>query len=192
MIKQIEGSILDIADNYIVVEASKGIGLQVFIPDPAQYTVKDNIHLFTHLVLRENHIALYGFNSKEQESVFKTLLSIPKVGARTALGILSVFPLADLFHCIQEGAPETLTKAPGVGATTARKIHLHLSEKWKDNIPQTNSEPLTDCYSEANDLLQEMGLHAQESQTILRQIRQRGSTATTAEELVAEVLKNRK
>ncbi len=193
MIKQLQGTILDVQDQYIVIEPSRGIGLQVFVPDPGLYSVGESFHLFTTMIVRENNISLYGFSSTAQESVFKTLLSIPKVGAKMALAILYSFSLQELFNIVEEGIPETLTKATGVGKTTARKIHLFLSEKWKDELPaQSLEESPPDCYTEAHDMLLELGLQPTESKQILRQLRQKGSTASTPEEIVKEVLKNRK
>ncbi|MDD4028151.1 MAG: Holliday junction ATP-dependent DNA helicase RuvA [Caldisericia bacterium] len=191
MIKQLEGSIISTADQYIVIEAVKGIGLQVFVPTPSEYTIGDSVRLYTHMVVRENNISLYGFPTVSHEKVFITLLSIPKVGAKMALSILSAFSLQDLFQTISEGVPEALSKTPGIGATTAKKIHLYLSEKWKDDIPMQDMENEPSCYEEAHDLLVEMGLSPLESKTILKRLRLQGNTASTAEEIVKEVLKAR-
>ena len=191
MIKQLQGTILSTADQYVVIEPVTGIGLQVFVPSPDEYTTGESVRLHTIMIVRENNISLYGFPSEQHEKVFNTLLSIPKVGAKMALGILSSFSLQDLFQIVSEGVPESLSKAPGIGITTAKKIHLYLSEKWKNEMPMKDLEKEPSCYEEAHELLLEMGLSPIESKTILRKLRMQGNTASTAEEIGREVLKAR-
>jgi Holliday junction resolvasome RuvABC DNA-binding subunit len=84
-----------------------------------------------------------------------------------------------------------LTKDTGISITTAKKINLNLSEKWKNEITMQDLEKEPSCYEEAHELLLERCLSPIESKTILRKLRMQGNTASTAEEIVKEVLKAR-
>ena len=87
------------------------------------------VSLYTHLVVREDAHTLYGFATLEERSVFRQLIRISGVGARTALSVLSGLSVADLAQAVtmQEAAP--LTRIPGIGKKTAERLLLELKGK---------------------------------------------------------------
>jgi Holliday junction DNA helicase RuvA len=82
--------------------------------------------LFTHLHVREDALELYGFMNQAELEFFELLLSVSGVGPKSALAILDVSELDNLTAAIQEGRPDLLTKAAGVGRKTAERVVLEL------------------------------------------------------------------
>ena len=92
---------------------------------------------YTSLAVREDALELFGFASFEERQTFEVLVSISKVGARTALGILSIFRPDDLRRLVLEDDVLALTRVSGIGKKTAEHIFLELKYKLKvDDAPQ--------------------------------------------------------
>lgn len=85
--------------------------------------------LFTHLYLREDVLALYGFASQEERALFEELMSVSGVGPRAALGFLSTFTPSGLREAIEHEDLTRLTRVPGVGRKTAQRVILELKGK---------------------------------------------------------------
>lgn len=85
--------------------------------------------LFTHLFLREELLALYGFSSREERAMFEELLGVSGVGPRVALGFLSAFTPTGLREAIDGEDIVRLTRVPGVGKKTAQRVVLELRGK---------------------------------------------------------------
>ncbi len=89
----------------------------------------EKVMLLTHLAVREDAHLLYGFGTVEERNVFKQLIKISGVGARTALSILSGMSVADLAHAITLQEAGRLTRIPGIGKKTAERLLLELKGK---------------------------------------------------------------
>ena len=91
MIANLRGRILELDSNSVTVDIG-GIGLDVNVPAPFidNCQVGDNTFLYTSLIVREDSLTLYGFESKEEKKLFSLLLGVNGVGPRYALNILSV------------------------------------------------------------------------------------------------------
>jgi Holliday junction DNA helicase RuvA len=85
--------------------------------------------LFTHLYIREEVVALYGFTTVEERSIFEELMSVTGVGPRSALGFLSLFSPQGLREAIANEDYARLTKVPGIGRKTAQRVVLELKGK---------------------------------------------------------------
>ena len=112
------------------------------LPSPG-YQVK----VYTYLHVREDILALYGFLSQDYLEVFKLLITVSGIGPKVALGVLSVHTPDDLRFAILSEDVKIITKAPGIGPKTAKKIILELKDKFKiDEIFESriaNSENAT-------------------------------------------------
>jgi Holliday junction DNA helicase RuvA len=130
MIYSIKGPVAAISDNFAVVEVG-GMGLKVFMSERGRKSLTRGAEtsLFCHLHVREDALDLYGFPSPEELEFFGLLLSISGVGPKSALAVLDVAELAELGAAIQEGRPDLLTKASGIGRKTAERIVLELKGK---------------------------------------------------------------
>ena len=85
--------------------------------------------LFTHLYLREDVVALYGFSSREERAAFERLLGVSGVGPRAAQGVLSVLSPATLREVIESESVDALLRVPGIGRKTAQRVILELKGK---------------------------------------------------------------
>lgn len=119
-----------VSTSFAVVEVG-GLGLKVFMSERGLKSLHQGSEaaLFCHLHVREDALDLYGFRSPEELEFFELLLAISGVGPRSALAVLDVAELAELGAAIQEGRPDLLTKASGIGRKTAERIVLELKGK---------------------------------------------------------------
>jgi holliday junction DNA helicase RuvA len=85
--------------------------------------------LFTHLYLREDQVALYGFAAAEERSLFEELMGVTGVGPKAALGFLSAFTPQGFRDAIEQEDLTRLTRVPGVGRKTAQRVVLELKGK---------------------------------------------------------------
>jgi Holliday junction DNA helicase RuvA len=131
MIDMVSGQVASIDKTSIVVMIG-GIGLRVNVPKTVFDVVNGPGHpvtLFTHLAVREDALALYGFLTEEERSLFETLLGVSGVGPKLAISILSTLSIDHLRTAVGRDEPEVLTRVPGIGKKTAEKIVFELKGK---------------------------------------------------------------
>ena len=92
-------------------------------------TVGDKVHLHTHLYVREDNIAMYGFASAEELALFQNLISVSGIGPRAALAFLSTLNVDQLASAIVSGNVDLLTQIPGIGKKMAGRVVLELKGK---------------------------------------------------------------
>jgi len=126
MIEYIEGEVVDFYDNTVIFNLN-GVGIKVIVPSNIE--IQKYVKLYTYLIIKDENISLYGFNTKEDREIFKKLLSVNNVGTKVAINILSHFKTEDLVDVIQNGDYKTLSMVHGVGKKTAQKIILELKGK---------------------------------------------------------------
>ncbi|MDR2743723.1 MAG: Holliday junction ATP-dependent DNA helicase RuvA [Desulfovibrio sp.] len=134
MLAYIEGRLAEIWDNSCIVVTRSGLGYELALPRPALHALPakgDDVALYVSLVVREDALELFGFTAFEEKRMFETLLTISKVGARTALSILSIFRPEDLRRIVQEEDPAILARVSGIGKKNAQHIFLELRYKLK-------------------------------------------------------------
>jgi Holliday junction DNA helicase RuvA len=109
-----------------------GVGYEIDVPMSTFYNLPANgaeVSLHTHLVVREDAHQLFGFATEQERQVFRQLIRISGVGARTALAVLSGMSVADLQRAVVEQDGGRLTKIPGIGKKTAERLLLELRDK---------------------------------------------------------------
>jgi holliday junction DNA helicase RuvA len=92
-------------------------------------TVGDKVHLHTHLYVREDIIALYGFASADELALFQNLISVSGIGPKAALAFLSTLNVEQLASAIVGGNVDLLTQVPGIGKKMAGRVVLELKGK---------------------------------------------------------------
>jgi Holliday junction DNA helicase RuvA len=115
-----------------------GVGYEVDVPMSTFYNLPaagEPVVLHTHLVVREDAHVLYGFGTLEERAVFRQLIKISGVGARTALSVLSGLSVGDLAQAVALQDAQILTKIPGIGKKTAERLLLELKGKLADAKP---------------------------------------------------------
>jgi len=131
MIGRLVGILVDKNPLQLLVDCS-GVGYEVSVPMSTFYNLPaagEKITLLIHFVVREDAQLLYGFGSTEERELFRQLIKISGVGARTALSLLSGMSVADLAQAVTLQEPARLTRIPGVGKKTAERLLLELKGK---------------------------------------------------------------
>jgi len=131
MITGIEGKIQSRSANGAVIKVG-GVSLSIQMPTStlsALGNIGDKVQIFTHLQLREDSIALYGFATAEELDTFRILLTVTGVGPKVALSVLSAMNPGQLALAISSGNADMLCHIPGVGKKTASRLLLELKDK---------------------------------------------------------------
>ena len=131
MIGRLTGQLIEKRPPTIVVEVH-GVGYEVDVPMSTFFQLPatgSTITLQTHLIVREDAHLLFGFATDQERQVFRQLLRISGVGARTALSVLSGMSVAELYQAVLAHDGARLTKVPGIGKKTAERLLLELRDK---------------------------------------------------------------
>ena len=133
MITYIKGELAEVNEECIVIEVN-GIGYEVKVPLSALDElprIGSIIKIFTYLHVREDAMALFGFLSSDDLTMFKLLITVNGIGPKGALGILSSITPDDLRFAVLSEDVKTIAKTPGIGNKTASKLILELKDKLK-------------------------------------------------------------
>jgi Holliday junction DNA helicase RuvA len=187
MIARLSGTVWGIGEGHVVIRAG-GIGLQVHVHSGMLAHldgVGQPVELFTHLHVRENELALYGFLTEEELSLFKLLLSISGVGPKVALALLGTVSPDAFRQAVLQEEPVLLTRVPGIGPKTAKAIIFHL----KDRLIPAGAEAvplLSDADAEVIAALTGLGFSLVEAQAALQSLPRDGDLSV--EEQVRQAL----
>jgi Holliday junction DNA helicase RuvA len=171
MIATLRGEVIQIEDHALVVEVG-GVGLRVFVPAPlrARVQVGAGVSLFTHMVVREDALSLYGFESQAERELFTLLLGVDGVGPKVSLAVLSTLSLDAIQHAVMAERSEVLGRVPGVGKKTAQKIVLYLHDRLKPSDSLAKLAALSDRDSEVLAALTALGYSVVEAQTAIQSL----------------------
>ena len=131
MIAYIKGELVETLPGSVIVDVN-GIGYRVYISgrEAEDLTrIGRQIKLHTYFHVKEDGMQLYGFCSRDDLEVFSLLLGVSGIGPKAALGILTVFSADDLRFAVLAEDAKTISKAPGIGTKTAKKLILELKDK---------------------------------------------------------------
>jgi holliday junction DNA helicase RuvA len=132
MIALLRGKLLEKHPNQIIVETA-GVGYDVLIPISTFSALPDagvEVTLRIHTHVREDALALFGFLTSEEKTLFEKLISVSGIGPTLAIKVLSGLATAAIIDAIRGGQVEQLVRIPGVGKKTAERMVLEL----KDNL----------------------------------------------------------
>lgn len=131
MIGKITGALLEKRPPLVVVDV-QGIGYEIDVPMSTFYhlpAIGEAVTLYTQLIVREDAHLLFGFGTEAERSVFRQLMKISGVGARTALALLSGLSVADIHQVVATQDSVRFTRIPGIGKKTAERLLLELRDK---------------------------------------------------------------
>lgn len=171
MIATLRGEVSQIEENALIVEVG-GVGMRVFVPAPMRTNAKagEVMFMFTHLVVREDALTLYGFESQADRDLFNILLGVDGVGPKVALSVLSTLTLDAIQRAIFADEADLLSKVPGVGKKTAQKMALHLKDKLKPTDALSKLAALADYDSEVLAALTALGYSVVEAQAAIQSL----------------------
>src|SRR3990167_4609747 len=149
MIACLSGTVRHKDLHYLVIDIS-GVGYKVLVTTETALDVAPSspIFLWTHLVVRETSLELFGFLDKETLDIFDLLITISCIGPKTALGILNVATPSMLRQAVASADTSYLTRVSGIGKKNAEKIVLEL----KDKLKVTHEDRSLDSRSEGDAL----------------------------------------
>jgi holliday junction DNA helicase RuvA len=131
MIGSLRGVVLDRSMTGEVLLEVGGVGYRVAVPAGTLVALDPGgeAFLYTHLVVREEVMALYGFTDRDQRDTFEALMAASGVGPKLALAILSVHSPGTLRRVVAEADLDALTLVSGVGKRTAQRLVIELAAK---------------------------------------------------------------
>ncbi|MBQ7603399.1 MAG: Holliday junction branch migration protein RuvA [Clostridia bacterium] len=155
--------------------------------------VGKKVLLYTHMSVREDAVELFGFSTREELAVFRLLIGVSGVGAKSAVSVLTQLTPEGLSSAVSSGQGKRISAAQGIGAKTAERIVLELKDKLPRIVPTSAGVPIADerpavtgdAYDAAVSALVMLGSSRQEAQSALR-----GAPAgADTEELIRYALK---
>ncbi len=172
MIGRLYGTLIEKNPPQLLVDC-QGVGYEVDVPMSTFYNLPglgEKVMLLTHLAVREDAHLLYGFGTTEERTVFRQLIKISGVGARTALSILSGMSVADLAQAITLQEAGRLTKVPGIGKKTAERLLLELKGKLGADLGHVGGVVHSDATSDILNALLALGYSDKEAMLALKQV----------------------
>jgi len=128
MIRQIRGTVIETTPTSAVIDVN-GWGVSVQVPVGTKLTEGKDVMLRTYLAVGQNGVELYGFETPEDLAFFELLLTVSRVGPKTALSIFSRASREALEDAIAKRDISYLTRVAGLGKKAAEKLAVELSEK---------------------------------------------------------------
>lgn len=169
MIGRIEGKVVVKRAGFAILSAA-GIGYKIAATREALAALRISEHaaLWTHLIVREDALDLYGFRTEYELRFFELLLTVSGVGPKSALAIIDLAPVATLTSAISQGNAQYLTKVSGVGRKTAEKIVLELRDKVEASAGALDATLQGD--EDALEAMRSLGYTLQEARDALRNV----------------------
>ncbi len=173
MIGRIQGILLQKNPPQLLVDC-QGVGYEIDVPMSTFYNlpaVGEKVTLFTHLAIREDAHVLYGFGSLDERALFRQLIRISGVGARTALALLSGLSVNDMSQAVVLQDASRLTSIPGIGKKTAERLLLELKGKLESSALSATSDNIrNDAMTDIQNALLALGYSEKETVLAIKQI----------------------
>jgi Holliday junction DNA helicase RuvA len=147
--------------------------------------IGDEVEVRTHLVVREDLLALYGFVNADELRIFETLITVTGVGPRLACAVLSVIRPEAILGAVEQGDADLLATVPGIGKKTAARLIVELRGK----LPESGSAFTMPSSEDADVIaaLRSLGYSLGEANTAVARIGK--SNGATVEERVVAALR---
>jgi holliday junction DNA helicase RuvA len=189
VIASVRGEVLSRMGGEVIIEAA-GVGYKLAVSSETLSAVPaagEQARLFTHLVLRDDGINLYGFSTQAERELFLMLIGVQSVGPKVALAVLSGGTARELLNAIASGDGARFQAVPGIGKRTAERIIVELREKVAGKVSDeivVRHTPTDDPRTLAREGLLGLGFTPQEADGMLDT-----AAGDTPEDLISEALK---
>ena len=196
MIGRIHGVLLEKTAPDLLVDV-QGVGYQVQVSMTTFFGLPDmgeTITLHTHFVVREDAQQLYGFGSRGERELFRSLIKVNGVGPKVALAILSGMTGDEFIRSVQAEDVATLVRLPGVGRKTAERLLVEMRDKVAglstgQSLSTMVAVPATDSAAEAQAALVALGYKPQEAARMVATVNS-GQESQDTTELIRMALKS--
>ena len=181
MISRVLGTVAQVGVDDVVVVYG-GLGFKVFIVPPlaSELHKGDEVELYTHLIVREDALTLYGFKTEEERKVFEILMSVTGIGPRIGLAALSVFSPNDLRRAVADQDTVTLSRIPGVGKKVASRMLVELGDKLglPAQLPEASAPSAGVVEAEVKAALIGLGWNETKAESVLSELGGNGLNAS--------------
>ncbi|MHB1653380.1 MAG: Holliday junction branch migration protein RuvA [Desulfitobacteriaceae bacterium] len=190
MIGMLRGKVWEIQSEKLVVDV-QGVGYLLAVPTDllSKIHIGQEITIYTHLVIREEDLSLFGFASVGEKRLFLEMLNVSGIGPKGALAVLSTLGADEVQSAIAREDVNLLTRVPGIGKKTAQRLILELKDKFK-GMPKGEELPgiAQVGNSDALETLLTLGFGLDEARRALAGLSPHGEALST-EELIKRALK---
>ena len=182
MIALLHGVLVEKHPNQAIVETG-GVGYDLTIPVSTFTHLPEpgaevRLRVYTHV--REDALALFGFLTQDEKTLFEKLIQVSGIGPKLAVTILSGLAAADLIQAIRRGEVERLVRIPGIGKKTAERMVLALRDKLpaaRGEEPAAAAETLSSTDQDVLSALLNLGCGRPQAETAVRKAKASGTAA---------------
>lgn len=196
MIGSLHGKISVKSPPYLMLDVN-GVGYELEAPMTTFYNlpdIGDSVLLYTHMVVREDAQALYGFFAEPDRALFRSLIKVSGVGPKLGLTILSGLSAQEFFSCVHQSDANALVRLPGIGKKTAERMIIEMRDRLPDNLSvATTATSMTNVTSREANAAQEavsalisLGYKPQDASRMVRSVGDQESS----EEVIRLALKS--
>lgn len=182
MIAYVKGKLVYILEESVVVDVN-GIGYEIICPNPYSFQpfLNQEVLIHTYHYVREDAVQLYGFNDEDEKYLFTKLISVPGIGPKSAVAILSNVRVNEFIAAVEMEDETYLTQFPGIGKKTARRIILDLKGKLANVVSlekdANRSETLDDpVFAEVKEALKSLGYVEREINRVMPELKRENIT----------------
>lgn len=195
MIGSLRGTLAHKEPPFLVVEVG-GVGYELEAPLSTCFrlpAIGEAVQLLTHLLVREDHHTLFGFSTDAERRLFRDLIRVSGVGAKTALGVLSGMNVDAFIRAVEADDVASLIRLPGIGRKTAERIVIEMRDRVRHpglaaGRPSSGNMAGTMApRDEAQDALVALGYKAPEARRMLDRV---PDSVNSTEELLRAVLRS--
>ena len=196
MYSYIIGKVISKTKNILILE-NNNIGYEIYMTEIAlsELNIDEEAKIYTYYNVTQDNISLFGFKNLEEKKMFENLISVSKIGAKTAIGILSSISTAEFAIAIITNDINRLSKLPGIGKKTAQRIVLEITDKVKteeiifteEKEQKSNEQYITVSEKEKDvvEALKVLGYNIKEIEKIMKSLDINSST----EDMIKQALK---
>ena len=195
MYSYIIGKVISKSKNILILE-NNNIGYEIYMTEIAlsELNIGEDAKIYTYYNVTQDNISLFGFKNLEEKKMFENLISVSKIGAKTAIGILSSISAAELAISIITNDINRLSKLPGIGKKTAQRLVLEVIDKVKTEEiifteeEQKSSENYLNTTEKEKDVIEALkvlGYNIKEIDNVIKTLDIKSST----EDMIKQALK---
>lgn len=169
MIAFIKGKVISYNMDSVILE-NHGIGYRIYMPNPSNLILNEDVLIYTYQQFREDAQILFGFQNLEDHDLFVRLISVKGIGPKIAMGALSAANANTIINAIETGDATALKRLPGIGAKAASQIVLDLKGKLVEaNIEE---KAVNQNLQDAVEALKSLGYRNNEIHSIMKELNQ--------------------
>ncbi|MGE5391931.1 MAG: Holliday junction branch migration protein RuvA [Deltaproteobacteria bacterium] len=193
MIAFIRGNLEEINENSVIIE-TQGIAYEINMHRRAIASLPQNgqpVKVYTHFQVMENEFKLYGFSLKEEQSLFRLLLTVSGMGAKGAMNVLETMEPDQFYRAIASQDEKLLTTIPGIGKKSAQRLIFELKEKIGETRVTAAAPGEEPWLGDVMDALEALGYLRSEMFPLIMDLRAQGKLMDRVEDNIKLVLKTR-